>query len=100
FHLLFAGDVGGEGQDAPVGRGRQLPRRCLEISLGSRDDRHIDAFARQFPRNGLANAPATARHNRMLALQSEVHGSLPLAARKFMASRLIVLCEEAWRKGV
>src|ERR1700730_14841353 len=30
----------------------------------------------QFPRNGFANAPTAASHDRMLALQSEVHGTL------------------------
>jgi hypothetical protein len=52
----------------PVGRGGQLTRRRLQIRLGARHDRHIDPFASQFPRNGLADAAAAAGHNRMLAL--------------------------------
>src|SRR6266446_5029450 len=44
--------------------------------LVPRHDRHIDPFASQFPRNGLANSPTAASHDRMLALQSEVHGTL------------------------
>ena len=44
-------------------------------------DRHIDPFARQFPRDGLADAPAAAGHDRMLVLQSEVHGTLSLSKR-------------------
>jgi hypothetical protein len=101
LHLLLAGDIGGEGQDAPVRRGRQLPCRRLQIRLGARHDRHIDPFASQFPRNGFANAATAASHDRMLALQSEVHGSLSLVARpQFMASLLIVLSEGDWRKGV
>src|SRR6266404_9276876 len=75
-HLLLAGDIGCEGNDAPVRRGRQLSRSCLQIPLVPRHDRHIDPFASQFPRNGLANSPTAASHDRMLALQSEVHGTL------------------------
>ena len=60
--------------------GSQLPRRRLQIPLVPRHDRHIDPFASQFPRNGFADAPAAAGHNRMFALQSEVHGTLSLAA--------------------
>ena len=75
-HLLLAGDIGGKGDDAPVRLGRQLPRRRLQIRLVPRNDRHIDPFARQFPRDGFADAPTTAGHDRMLALQSEIHGIL------------------------
>jgi hypothetical protein len=32
-HLLRAGDIGGEGKDAPVRRGSQLSRRRLQIPL-------------------------------------------------------------------
>ena len=60
---------------------RQLPRRRLQIRLVPRHDRHIDPFASQFPRDGFADAPTAAGHDRMLAVQSEVHGSSsPLAA--------------------
>ena len=56
----------------------------------------------QFPRDGFANAPTTASHDRMLALQSEVHCTLFrwLRDRDFIASLLIVLSEGTWRKGV
>ena len=77
--LLPAGNVGNERKDAPVRCASQFPRRRLQIRLGARHDRHIDPFASQFPRNGFANAPTAASHNRMLALQSEFHGSLSLA---------------------
>src|SRR6516225_9363885 len=76
LHLLLAGNVGGKRKDAPVRGTSQLPRRRLQIRLGARHDRHIDPFASQFPRNGLADAATAASHDRMLALQSEVHGSL------------------------
>ena len=66
-HLLFAGDIGCEGNDAPVRLGSQLPRRHLQIPLVPRHDRHIDPFASQFPRNGFANASTAASHDRMLA---------------------------------
>ena len=87
-HLLLAGDIGREGKDAPVRFGSQLPRRRLESLLVARHDRHIDAFARQFPRDGFADAPAAAGHDRMLALQSEVHGILSpwRCDRDFIAS--------------
>src|SRR5215472_16326303 len=78
LHLFLAGDIGGEGQDAPVRRGSKLPRRRLQIPLGARHDRDINPFASQFPRNGLPNAAAAAGHDRMLVLQSEVHGILSL----------------------
>ena len=65
--LLLAGDIGCEGNDAPVRLGRQLPRRRLQIHLVARHDRHIGPFASQFPRDGFANAPAAAGHDRMLA---------------------------------
>jgi hypothetical protein len=101
-HLLLAGDIGCEGNDAPVRLGSQLPRRRLQIPLVPRHDRHIDPFASQFPRNGFANAPTAARHDRMLALQPEVHGTLSpwWCDRNFIASLLIVLFERTWRKGV
>ena len=54
----------------------QFPRRRLQIRLVPRHDRHIDPFAGQFPRDGFADAPTAAGHDRMLALQSEVHGIL------------------------
>src|SRR5262249_7741386 len=101
-HLLLAGDIGRQRNDAPVCRGSQLACRRLQIPLGPRHDRHIDPFARQFPRNGFADAPAAASYDRMLALQSEVHGNLSpwVAWRNFIASPLIVLSEGTWRKGV
>src|SRR5262249_29788533 len=102
LHLLLAGDIGGEGQDAPVRRGSQLARGRLQIRLGPRHDRHIDPFAGQFPRNGFADAAAAAGHDRMLALQSEVHGTLSpwRGGRGFVGSLLIVLSEGTWRKGI
>jgi hypothetical protein len=92
-HLLLAGDIGCEGNDAPVRLGSQLSRRRLQIPLVPRHDRHIDPFASQFPRYGFANAPTAASHDRMLALQSEVHGTLSpwLRDRNFIASLLVVL---------
>ena len=78
--LLLAGDIGCEGNDAPVRLGRQLPYRCLQIRLVAGHDRHIDPFTSQFPRNGFANAPAAAGHDRMLVVQSEVHGILSRVA--------------------
>src|SRR5205823_277781 len=73
---LLTGDIGCEGDDAPVRLGSQLARRRLQIHLVPRHDRHIGPFAGQFPRDGLANAPTAAGHDRMLVLQSEVHGIL------------------------
>jgi hypothetical protein len=92
-HLLLAGDIGCEGNDAPVRLASQLPRRRLQVSLVPRHDRHIDPFASQFSRNGFANAPTTAGHDRMLALQSEVHDTFSpwWRERNFIASLLIVL---------
>src|SRR6516162_10800930 len=55
--------------------GSQLPRRRLQIPLVPRYDRHIDPFASEFPRNGFANAPTAAGHDRIFALQSEVHST-------------------------
>jgi hypothetical protein len=54
-----------------------LPRRCRRLVTKGhrRHDRPIDPFASQFPRNGFASAPTAAHHDRMLALQSEVHGT-------------------------
>src|SRR5206468_316236 len=100
-HLLLAGDIGCEGNDAPVRLGSQLPRRRLQIPLVPRHDRHIDPFASQFPRNRFANAPTAASYDRTLAFQSEVHGTLSLWRPDcdFIASLLIVLSEETWRKG-
>jgi aldose 1-epimerase len=40
---------------------------------------HIGPFASQFPRDGFADAPATASHDRMLVLQSKIHGILSLS---------------------
>jgi hypothetical protein len=71
-------DIGCEGNDAPVRLGSQLPRRRLQIRLVPRHDRHIGPFASQFPRDGFADTPTTAGHDRMLVLQSEVHGILSL----------------------
>src|SRR5271166_2889532 len=101
-HLLLAGDIGCEGNNAPVRLGSQLPRRRLQIPLVPRHDRHIDPFASQFPRNGFADAATAAGHDRMLALQPEVHGTLCpwWRDRNFIASLLIVLSEGTWRKGV
>jgi hypothetical protein len=91
LHLLFAGDIGGKGNDAPVRLMRQLPRRRLQVGLVARHDRHIHALARQFPRNGLADAPAAAGHDRVLALQSKVHGNLRLlAAEVILPLRYVV----------
>src|SRR5208282_841749 len=47
-------------------------------------------------------APTAAGHDRMLAVQSEVHGTLSpwWRDRNFIASLLIVLSEGTWRKGV
>ena len=69
-HLLLPGDIGCEGNDAPVRLDSQLPRRRLQIPLVPRHDRHIDPFASQFPRNDFADAPTAASHDRMLALQT------------------------------
>ena len=77
-HLFLAGDIGCERHDAPVCLGSQLPRRRLQIRLVPRYDRHIGPFASEFPRDGFANAPTTASHDRMLVLQSEVHGIISL----------------------
>src|ERR1041385_4512774 len=77
-YLLPAGDIGREGEDAPVRLGGQLSRCCLQIRLVARYNRHIGPFASQFPGYGFANAPTTAGHDRMLVLQSEVHGILSL----------------------
>jgi hypothetical protein len=45
------------------------------------EERNASVFARQFPRDGFADAPTAAGYYRMLALQSEVHGIFsPLAA--------------------
>src|SRR5277367_703872 len=92
-HLLLAGDIGRERKDAPVRFCSQLPRRRFKSLPVARHDRHIDAFARQFPRDGLADAPTAAGYDRMLALQSEVHGFLSpwRRDRDFIASALIVL---------
>jgi hypothetical protein len=58
-------------------------------------EHHIDPFASQFPRNGFANAPTAASHDRMLSLQSEVHVTLSpwRRDRDLIASLLIVLSE-------
>ena len=52
--------------------------------------------------NGFADAPTATSHDRMLALQSEVHGTLSpwRPDCDFLASLLIVLSEGTWRKGV
>jgi hypothetical protein len=73
--------TGREGNDAPVRFGSQLSRRRLESLLVPRHDRHIDPFARQLPRDGFTDAPAAAGDDRLLALQSEVHGTLSLWRR-------------------
>jgi len=92
--LLLAGYIGCEGNDAPVRLGSQFPRRRLQIRLVPRDDRHIGPFASQFPRDGFADAPTTAGHDRMLVLQSEVHGILSLVGvPQFCCSAAIVLSE-------
>src|ERR1043166_3494363 len=82
LHLFPAGDIGGKRDDAPVRLMRKLTRRCLQALLVARDDRHIHALARQFPRNGLADAPAAAGDDGMFALQSEIHGKLPPVATR------------------
>jgi hypothetical protein len=99
-HLLLAGDIGRERKDAPVRLGSNLPRRRLERLLVACHDRHIDPFARQFARDGFANAPTAAGHDRMFALQSKVHGifSPRRYDRDFIASKLIVLAEGPWCK--
>ena len=81
---------------------RQLPRRRLQIPLVPRHDRHIDTFARQFPRDGFANTPTTASDDRMLALQSEVHGVLHSwrPDSNFAAKLSIVLSARPSRKCV
>src|SRR6202011_4612820 len=95
------GDIGCKRNDAPVRLSSQLSRRRLQIHLVPRHDRHIGPFASQFPRDGFANAPTTASHDRMLTLQSEVHGILSpcRSDRDFAAPLLIVLSEETWRKA-
>jgi hypothetical protein len=100
-HLLLAGDIGCKRNDAPVRLSSQLSRRRLQIHLVPGYDRHIGPFASQFPRDGFANAPTTASHDRMLVLQSEVHGTLSpwQRDRDSIASLLIVLPERTRRKG-
>jgi len=79
FYLVLAGDIGCKGNDAPVRLGRQFSRRRLQIRLVAGDDRHIDPFPRRFPRDGFANAPTAAGHDRMLVVQPEVHGTFSLS---------------------
>src|SRR5262245_14457309 len=74
-NLLPAGDVGHEREDAPVGLAAQLAGGCLQISLVSRNDRHLDPFAGQLSCDGFADTSTPARYDGPLALQSEVHGS-------------------------
>jgi hypothetical protein len=106
LHLLLRCDVGCDGEDAPVRFGSQLSCRRLESLLVPRHDRDIDAFPGQFPRNGFADAPAPASHDRMLALQSQIHGisSPSRCDRNFALSLLIVFrgklrCKGPCRKG-
>ena len=50
---------------------------ALQIRLVPGHDRHIGPFASQFPRNGFTGCPDRhASYDRMLAVQSEVHGTL------------------------
>jgi hypothetical protein len=101
-HLLLAGDISREGKDVPVRLSSKFACRRLQSLLVARYDRHIDAFARQFPRDGFADAPTAAGHDRMLALQSEVHGFLSpwRRDRDFIASALIVLSEGTLAQGL
>ena len=97
--LLLAGDIGRERNDAPVRLGSQFPRRRLQIRLVPRHDRHIGPLASQFPRDGFADTPTAAGYDRMLALQSEIHGILSLVGvPRVGSSMLIVPFEGTWRK--
>jgi hypothetical protein len=71
------------------------------MHLVSGHERDVDAFASQFTTNRFADADAAARHDRMLALQSEVHGILSPSRRDrdFIGTPRIVLSEGLWRKG-
>src|SRR5438552_3076013 len=50
-----------------------MTRRPLELLLGAGDDRHVDPFAGQLPRDGLADAKAASGHDRVLASEPQVH---------------------------
>jgi hypothetical protein len=59
-----------------------------------------DELDAEFPRDGFADTPTTAGHDRMLVLQSEVHGILSLVGvPRFCCSTAIVLSEGARRKA-
>ena len=60
----------------PVSVG-QLARRGLQRVLGAGHDGHVRAFARQLPRDGLADAEAAAGDDGLLALEPEIHGVPP-----------------------
>jgi len=60
----------------------------------------VDAFAGQFPGDGFADASAAAGHDRVLALQAEVHGGFSRGGvGAVLLVRSIVLREGQRRKG-
>jgi hypothetical protein len=73
LNRLRAGRVADDRHDAaPRGR-RQGLRRLLEHAAIPRADGHVDAFARQLLGDRLADALASARDDRHLSGQSQIH---------------------------
>src|SRR5206468_9534605 len=68
--------IAGHREHLGAGRSRQLFRRGLERVLAAGADRDTRPFLGEPARDGFADAFAAARHQRHLALQAEIHGTL------------------------
>jgi hypothetical protein len=66
--LVFAGDVGGEGEDTAVRFGGEFSGGCFEVGFVAGDDGDVDTFAGEFTGDGFADASAAAGYDGMFAL--------------------------------